>query len=130
MNIGRIEIETISEESDINFIEERDWFKFDIVKENHGFHVQILKNGQYIFVSLILNSRGFPIEHIEFYMQESEEEVLEELIRILNLLNLKISRVSENKKRKSIKFTVEIRENDKWVKFGYPGTEEISEAST
>ncbi len=82
-----------------------------------------MKSGQYIFVSLEFGGREFSIEHIEFYMKETKEEILLELIENLTLLNLNESRVSKITNWLGNKLKVEINENNDWVDFGYPGEE-------
>ncbi len=130
MEIGLTEIESIAKATNLTFTESDDWFKLRIEKENHGFDVQILKSGQYLFVSLLIEKREFPIEHIEFYMQESKGEILEELTVNLNRLIFNESRFSESKKWFKTKMKVEIKENEEWIDFGYAGEETNKIANT
>ena len=130
MQIELPNIELVSSQTDLPFVEGVDWFKFDIQKSDHRLEVQVLKSGQYIFISLIIGDRIFPIEHIEFYMGESCKEVIDELIDILNRLKRNETRYSEQKSWLGTKFKVEVKEEAEWVVYGYPGEEIKRKAST
>lgn len=130
MRISLPEIEPVASKTGLPFIEGEEWFKFDIRKKDHGFHVQVLHSGQYIFVSLIIDDQIFPIEHIEFYMGESSKEVIDELIENLNRLNLNETRFSEQSGWLGPKMKVEILEDDEWVGYGYPGKKISRKANT
>ena len=123
MEIIEPKIKSVSTETSVNFTESDDWFRFEIHKEDHGFYVQILKSGQYIFVSLLIDDSEFPIEHIEFYDNESDEDVLEELIVILNYLKRNPTRFNHKKRWSGIRMKVEVQEHDEWIVFGYPRRE-------
>ena len=126
MLIGRTEIESVSKKTNLTFDESNDCFIFYVDKENHGFEVIILKSGQYIFVQLLIERREVPIEHIEFYSKESSNEILEELIHVLNLLNQNESRFIEKSSWFGTRIKAEIKSNEKWTLFGYPGKEKKS----
>ncbi len=130
MVIGINEIESVAKATNLTFTESNDWFKFYVDKQDHEFEVLILKSGQYIFVQLFIEKREFPIEHIEFFSNESTNEILEELIYILNLLNQNKSRFTEKKNWFGTKMKAEIKEKEKWMLFGYPGSEVKRKAST
>ena len=131
MDIDLKDIDKIALGTCIPFRENKDSFTFSIQKDDHAFEVQILKNGQYIYVLLILIDQPYPIEHIEFYMNESKDEVLEELLWNLNTLNQNKTKISEHKNwLRSKRIKVEILKNNTWENFGYPVNEKIKKAST
>lgn len=125
MEILEADVKSVSIEMHLPFEEADQWFKFIINKKDHGFHVQILKTGKYIFISLVIGNQGFPIEHIEFYMKESKKDILEELTEHLQRLNRHESRVIEIQKRNQTNFKVETCEIDEWVQYGYPAKENL-----
>ena len=130
MNIEENDIIQIAESSNLTMIEKTDWFNFEIEKSDHSFNVKILKSGQYIFISLLVGVKEFPIEHIEFYMKETKSEILDELEQILIRLKLNDTRYSNSKSWFKKKMIAEINESNNWVRFGYPGTEIKKRAST
>lgn len=130
MKIELNDISKISKAMNLPFTEGEDWFKFKIEKEDHYFEIQLLKWGQYIFVSLFFQMREFQIEHFEFYMNETRDDVLMEFSEILYRLKLNESRVSLIKNWRGQKMKVEIKENNKWGVFGYLGKEFKRKANT
>ena len=124
------DIESVAKATNLTFTESNDWFKFYVDKQDHRFEVLVLKSGQYIFVQLFIEKREFPIEHIEFFSNESITEILEELAYILNLLSQNESRFTEKKNWFGTKMKAEIKEKEKWTLFGYPGNEVKRKAST
>lgn len=118
MNFEVTDIAPLAANLNIAYTEEKDAFSFRIQKEDHAFKVKVLKDGQYIFISLIVGKSEFPIEHLEFYMKETKSEILQELKEILVQLKQHKTRwLSLNNKKRQ----VEINKNDEWKPLGYPG---------
>lgn len=123
MTINLINIESLSNGLGIPFSTHEEYYIFSIEKENEvNFDVTVLKNGQYFFVSLILAENRYPIEHIEFYNDETEVEVLDELTSLLKKLKGSPCRVSDYKSWFEKKKKVELLEDGEWIMFGYPGS--------
>lgn len=119
MNINLRTVEKQASDLSVPVSVADEFYDLCITKETgHSFKVTLLKNGQYIFVSLLDGEDEFPIEHIEFYNNESEADVMEELDFVLNKLKINPSRVIELKDSKK---AAELYQNGEWKRFGYPG---------
>jgi len=113
-NIANVTTKPLSE-----ILEESDSYNIQILKDAHSFEIKLLKNCQYIFISLKHNSNNYPIEHIEFYNNETKLEVLNELKIQINKLEKQKSRITKKKKMLGEKLQVEILVDDKWKEYGY-----------
>jgi hypothetical protein len=122
VEISKSEIEIISSELAIPFQEEKNSYNFIINKhESYKLEISILNWGQYIYVSILKDTFIYPVEHIEFFQNESANEILEILVDVLKRLKNNESRVSEKKNWFGAKTQLELLENGKWSRFGYPG---------
>lgn len=119
MIIELTEIESLIKPSKSIIIEGEGSFKIQIPKDEYDIELAILKNGQYIFVSLIVGELKYEIEHIEFYMNERKSVILGEFIALYSRLVNNLSRITERKKLFATKLIVELNENNEWVQFGY-----------
>jgi len=116
------DIKIVSDELRTPFTENIYSYDFNIDKNTHVLELSILKNGQYLFVALIVNNALYPIEHIEFYMNESNEEIIQEAKDVLRLLSEHDTRYASINKNSKVKLFLEILENKVWTLFGYPNT--------
>lgn len=118
MEIVKDDIILMIESLDIPFVENSDLFEFTIDKRSHAFKLQFLKDGQYIFIGLIQDGLEYQIEHLEYYMNETKDEMLEELNSYLTKLKTNESRVTTKKCCFKSRYVVELLENGSWSKFG------------
>jgi hypothetical protein len=120
--INLSDVQSISNELSIPFDEDDDGYNFHISKNTHALNIYILKNGQYIFVALIINHLQYPIEHIEFYMNETDKEIIEEAKEVLELLSQCETRYLSAGKNNKLKMFLEVLQHGVWTLFGYPNT--------
>ena len=119
MNIDFKDIEKVNQTFQIEVSEKSDYYTFLIQKEDHSFEVQLLKNGQYIYTTLYSNDNKYAIEHIEFYMNETKNEVLQEVSDEIQKLKNFQSRIIIKKKWFRNTIQVELLKRNKWDKYGY-----------
>ena len=119
MNIDHNDIEKINQTLQTEVVEKSEYYSFIIHKFDHSFEVQLLKNGQYIFTTLYSNNKKYEIEHIEFYMNESKNEVLKELFEQIQQLKNLDSRIVNKKKWFRNKIQVELLKQNRWEEYGY-----------
>ncbi|MBC5775452.1 hypothetical protein H8S95_15345 [Pontibacter sp. KCTC 32443] len=120
MDITQLNIDKFSSDLSIPVNVYEEFYQFLIKKEaGHSFGVTLLKNRQYIFVSLLDGEDEYPIEHIEFYNNEAEDEVLAELSDVVKKLKINPSKVVELRNAKK---AAELYEKGEWKRYGYPGT--------
>lgn len=119
MKIDKLNIADTTTKPLSEILEDSDSYNIQILKEDHSFEIKLLKNGQYIFISLKHNSNDYPIEHIEFYDNETKLEVLNELKIQINNLEKQKSRITKKKILLGEKLQVELLVDDKWKEYGY-----------
>lgn len=120
MNIDIQDIEEINQTFQTAVVEKSEYYRFLIQKTDYSFEVQLLKNGQYIFTTLCSNNKKYEIEHIEFYMNETKNEVLKELFEQIHQLKNLDSRIVNKRKWFRNKIQVELLKQNNWEEFGYP----------
>jgi hypothetical protein len=121
MVISKDHIETIINEFNIEYSEKEYSHLLQLGKNsnNHYFEFEILKNGQYIYIILNYEGNSYSIEHIEFYMNESLEEVIKELTYQIGLLSMNKTRIKIQKRFWKSNISVEVNQKNKWEELGY-----------
>ncbi len=103
----------------IEIEENVDLYKFIIYKHDHSVIASLLKNHQYIFVDVIYQGKKSSIEHIEFYNNETENEVINELNDLVKLISTNSTRIISKNKLWGTLIGLEIFKEHKWARFGY-----------
>ncbi|ALD21420.1 hypothetical protein [Hymenobacter sp. DG25A] len=116
-----MDAEALAKELNIPFTETQNLFSFQLNKNTHTIAIDLLKDGQYIFVSVKEDQLKYPIEHIEFYGRETKDEILQEVKDVSALFAANETRCVfvEGQQRK---LALEVLQDGKWERYGYPNT--------
>ncbi|MCB2410300.1 hypothetical protein [Hymenobacter lucidus] len=122
ITISAADAEIVAASLAILVTETQHCFAFRLSKGTHEIAIELLKNGQYIFVSLIVDQLEYPIEHMEFYMQETKTEILQEAWAMTELLYTHETRFARAVKGSASKLALEVLREGSWTQFGYFNT--------
>ncbi|TGE28947.1 hypothetical protein [Hymenobacter metallicola] len=110
--------QALGQELNTFYTEASNFFTFPLNKSGYTICIDLLKDGQYILVSLTVGLAAYSIEHIEFYMGETKDEVVQELREVFELLSRHETRLVSVVGPET-KVGLEILQNGKWTQYGY-----------
>ncbi|MDU0371311.1 hypothetical protein ACFPAF_12960 [Hymenobacter endophyticus] len=116
------DIQVLSEAMNIPFESKAALYQFKIVKINYTILVDLLKNGQYIFIAIMINHKECAVEHIEFYMNETKQEILQEAQEIIEFLATHDSKIVCKQIGNKLQMSLEVLKSGEWFQYGYATT--------